>query len=61
MFLKGRFLKRGTENVGLEPNLEEGITGIPRSQETRPHWDPTVGLCLGPLGEGLLLMSEAAL
>ena len=22
-------------------------TGVPRSQETPPSWDPTVGLCLG--------------
>jgi hypothetical protein len=41
------------------------ITGVPRSSETTPPWDPTVGSCLGsysgPRGGGGLLMSEAPL
>jgi hypothetical protein len=30
-------------------SLGSGI-GLPRSKETAPPWDPTVGLCLGPYG-----------
>jgi hypothetical protein len=27
------------------------VTGLPRSSETAPLWDPTVGLCPGPYGD----------
>ena len=41
------------------------VTGVPRSEETAPHSDPTVGMCLGPYGGprggGLCLMSEVPL
>ena len=30
--------------------FRHGLTEVPRSSETTPSWDPTVGLCLGPYG-----------
>ena len=27
------------------------VTGVPRSYENAPPWDPTVGLCLGTYGD----------
>jgi hypothetical protein len=32
------------------PSMVADATGVPRSQETAPPWDPQVGLCLGPYG-----------
>ena len=36
--------------VSRYPFSGRGGTGVPRSQETAPTWDSTVGLCLGPYG-----------
>ena len=48
------------------PSMVADATGVPRSQETAPPWDPQVGLCLGPYGGplgsgGHFLMSEEPL
>ena len=40
------------------------VTGVPRSAEAAPPWDPTVGLCLGPYGGpggGAFPMSEVTM
>ena len=51
---------------GGERGLAESIAGVPRSQETSPPQDLSVGICLGPCGGpggggGGGLMSEGPL
>ena len=47
------------------PRMTQPGTGVPRSQETAPPQDPSVGLYLGPYGGpkggGHFLMSEVSL
>ena len=63
----GKSLTRGVdEKQPCRLSPDKGLaTGLPRSNETVPPWDPTVGLCLGPYGGpgggGLFLESEVSL
>ena len=38
------------KSVRRERCPTRAATGVPRSLETTPPWDPTVGICLGPCG-----------
>ena len=37
--------------LGRYLSLPGRVTGVPRTSETAPSWDPSEGLCLGPYGD----------
>ena len=41
-------MQRDRASLFRQPSA--GGTGLPHLQENAPHWDPTVGLCLGSYG-----------